>query len=206
MNIKKFLSSYRGIRTENLSYRVICAGLLIANLLLGVEVLSRKEVVVLVPPLLKEQVKVSLKKADQKYQETWALHFALLLGNITPRNIEFVAGEIEKYLAPSIYQDLMKDIFEQAKSIKETNLSTTFEPRELVYDDKTGHVLVKGQMVMRGSFGKPQNISKTFEFGIEVKNYYPQIDFLDAYDKKPKEEKPHAKPRGKEPETKEPGN
>jgi conjugal transfer pilus assembly protein TraE len=163
-------------------------------------------VVVLVPPLLKEQVKVSLKKADQKYQETWALHFALLLGNITPRNIEFVAGEIEKYLAPSIYQDLMKDIYEQAKDIKETTLSTTFEPRELVFDDKTGHVLVKGQMVMRGSFGKPQNISKTFEFGIEVKNYYPQITFLDAYDKKPKEEKPHAKPKGKEPETKEPGN
>jgi conjugal transfer pilus assembly protein TraE len=206
MDFKKFLASYSGIRQENFYYRVICAGLLITNLLLGVAVLSRKEVVVLVPPLLKEQAKVSLKKADQKYQETWALYFALLLGNVTPRNIEFVAAEIEKYLAPAIYQDLMKSIYEQAKDIQEANLSTTFEPRELVYDDKTGHVLVKGQMVMRGTFGKPQNLSKTFEFGIAVQNYYPQIISLDAYDKKPKEEKPDAKPQSKEPENQEPGH
>lgn len=203
MNFKKFLSSYSGIRQENLFYRVVCVVLLAANLLLGVAVLSRKEVVVLVPPLLKEQAKVSLKKADQKYQESWALFFALLLGNVTPRNIEFVAAEIEKYLAPSVYQDLMKDIYEQAKSVKEVNLSTTFEPRELVYDDKTQHVLVKGQMMMRGAFGKPQNLGKTFEFGIAVNNYYPEITFLNAYDKKPKEEKPDAKPPSKEPENKE---
>jgi conjugal transfer pilus assembly protein TraE len=203
MDFKRFLSSYSGIRQENLFYRVVCVALLAANLLLGVAVLSRKEVVVLVPPLLKEQAKVSLKKADQKYQESWALFFALLLGNVTPRNIEFVALEIEKYLAPSVYQDLMKDIYEQAKSVKEVNLSTTFEPRELVYDDKTQHVLVKGQMVMRGAFGKPQNLGKTFEFGIAVNNYYPEITFLNAYDKKPKEEKPDAKPPSKEPENKE---
>jgi conjugal transfer pilus assembly protein TraE len=203
MNFKKFLSSYSGIRQENLFYRVVCVVLLAANLLLGVAVLSRKEVVVLVPPLLKEQAKVSLKKADQKYQESWALFFALLLGNVTPRNIEFVAAEIEKYLAPSAYQDLMKDIYEQARGVKEVNLSTTFEPRELVYDHKTQHVLVKGQMVMRGAFGKPQNLGKTFEFGIAVNNYYPEITFLNAYDKKPKEEKPDAKPPNKEPENQE---
>lgn len=183
---------------------MVCGVLLLSNLILGAAVFSRKETVVLVPPTLKEQAKVSLKKADQKYQESWALFFALILGNITPRNIEFVAGEIERYLSPAIYQSVMKDVVEQGQGIKETNLSTTFEPRELVYDDKTGHVLVKGQMVMRGAFGKPQNVGKTFEFGIEVKNYYPQITFLNAYDKK--EDKADAKPQKKEPETKEQDN
>lgn len=206
MDFKKFLSSYSGIRQENLFYRVVCVALLAANLLLGVAVLSRKEVVVLVPPLLKEQARVSLKKADQKYQESWALFFALLLGNVTPRNIEFVASEVERYLAPSVYQNLMKDIYEQAKSVKEVNLSTTFEPQQLVYDDKTQHVLVKGQMVMRGAFGKPQSLGKTFEFGIAVNNYYPEITFLNAYDKKSEEEKPDATPSSKEPENKEPVN
>lgn len=75
MDFKKFLSSYSGIRQENLFYRVICVVLLVANLLLGVAVMSRNEVVVLVPPLLKEETKISLKKADQKYQESWALFF-----------------------------------------------------------------------------------------------------------------------------------
>jgi len=206
MDFKKFLSSYSGIRMENWYYRIICGVLLLSNLILGVAVFARKETVVLVPPTLKEQSKVSLKKADQKYKESWALFFALLLGNITPRNVEFVASEIEKYLSPAIYQDVIKEVVEQAQGIKEANLSTTFEPRELVYDDKTGHVLVKGQMVMRGAFGKPQNLGKTFEFDIEVKNYYPQIAFLNAYDKKPKEDKPDAKGKGKEPEFSESGN
>jgi len=211
MDFKKFLSSYSGIRQENLFYRVICVVLLVANLLLGVAVMSRNEVVVLVPPLLKEETKISLKKADQKYQESWALFFSLLLGNVTPRNIEFVAAEIEKYLAPSVYQDVMKDIYEQGKVVKDINLSTTFTPQSLTYDEKIGHVLVKGHMVMRGNFGKPQTLGKTFEFGIAVKNYYPEIIFLSAYDKKPKEEKPDAKPESKElgskePESKEPGN
>jgi conjugal transfer pilus assembly protein TraE len=193
MDFKKYLKTYSGIRTENVYYRVICGVLLLSNLILGAAVFSRKETVVLVPPALKEPVKVSLRKADQKYQESWALFFSLLLGNITPRNVEFVATEIEKYLAPSLYHSVMKDVVEQAQVVKETNLSTTFEPRQLVYDDKTGHLLVKGQMQMRGAAGKPQTVGKTFEFGIAVRNYYPQIDFLDAYDKKPKEEKPDAK-------------
>lgn len=210
MDFKSFLSTYSGIRQENWYYRVICAVLVISNLFLGVAVLARKEVVVLVPPILKEQVKVGINKADQKYQESWALFFALLLGNITPKNLEFVVNEVQKYMAPAIYDDLMKDIAEQSKSIEGANISTSFEPRELGYDEKTGHVLIKGQMVLRGAFGKPQSINKTYEFGIAIKNYYPQITYLDAYEKKPRpvEEKPHVQPQpqSSELEDKKPGN
>ena len=198
MDFKKFFSSYTAIRQENWFYRVLCVALLALNLLLGVAVFFRQEVVVLVPPGLKQEIKVSLKKADKQYQESWALFFALLLGNITPRNVEFVVEELEKYLAPPVYQDVMKDIYEQAQSIKEANVSTSFEPREVVYDEKTGHVLVKGQTVMRGTFGKPQNLGKTFEFGIAVKNYFPQITYLDGYDKKPKENQPGKRDKDKE--------
>jgi len=190
MDFKKFFSSYTAVRQENWFYRVTCAALLALNLLLGVAVFFRQEVVVLVPPNLKQEIKVSLKKADKQYQESWALFFALLLGNLTPRNVDFVVEELEKYLAPPVYQDVMKDIYEQAQAIKDANVSASFSPREVVYDDKTGHVLVKGQVIMQGTFGKPQNLGKTFEFGIAVKNYFPQITYLDGYDKKPKEDKP----------------
>jgi conjugal transfer pilus assembly protein TraE len=136
MDFKQFLSSYRGLRSENWFYRVLCGALLLSNLILGVAVFSSKETVVLVPPVLREPVQVGLKQADRKYQESWALFFALLLDNITPRNLEFVAGEIEKYLSPAIYQSVMQDVVEQARGVREANISTTFEPRELVYDGK----------------------------------------------------------------------
>jgi conjugal transfer pilus assembly protein TraE len=202
MDFKKFFASYSGLRQENWFYRVVCLVLLGANLLLGVAVLSRREVVVLVPPSLDNRVKISLSRADRKYQESWALFFALLLGNITPQNLQFTLNEVEKYLAPSIYHDLINQIYEQAKGIKEADIATSFVPRELVYDGKTNHVLVKGQMEMRGAFGKPQDMGKIFEFGIAVHNYYPQITYLDAYSKKPKEkpkEKPNAKPQSQQP-------
>jgi conjugal transfer pilus assembly protein TraE len=136
MDFKQFLSSYRGLRSENWFYRVLCGALLLSNLILGVAVFSSKETVVLVPPVLREPVQVGLKQADRKHQESWALFFALLLDNITPRNLEFVAGEIEKYLSPAIYQSVMQDVVEQARGVREANISTTFEPRELVYDGK----------------------------------------------------------------------
>jgi conjugal transfer pilus assembly protein TraE len=190
---KKFFASYSGIRQENWFYRVICGVLVVANLILGIAVLSRKELVVLVPPGLKQETKVGQSVGDRHYQEDWGLFFALLVGNITPRNVGFVVEEMEKFLAPTVYHDLIKDIYEQAKGIKESNVSTTFEPRELTYDDKTGHVLVKGQMVMRGSYGKPQSVGKTFEFGIVVRNYSPQITYMAAYSQKPREEQADAK-------------
>ncbi len=210
MDFKIFSSTFSGIRQENNFWRALCAVLVVTNLLLGVEVLVRKDVVVLVPPILKEQVRVGMNKADAKYQESWALFFALLLGNITPQNLEFVISEVQKYLAPEIYQDLMKDIGEQAMQIKEANVSTSFQPSQLTYDDKTGHVLVKGMMALRGSFGPPKNVPKTYEFGITVKNYYPEIHYLDAYDKKKhpqeQEEKPNVQPQGNDQEGKKPGN
>ncbi|MBW1952089.1 MAG: hypothetical protein JRI66_03270 [Deltaproteobacteria bacterium] len=187
MDFKKFLSTYSGVLKENRFYRIVLGVLLAANLLLGAAVLTHKEVVVLVPPDLRGETRIAPNRGDRHYQESWGLFFALLLGNVTPRNIEFVVEAVEAYLSPQIYQDLMKDLYAQAKNVKQSNLSISFEPREVMYDEQTERVLVKGQTVLRGSYGKPQMINKTFEFGIEVKNYYPRIVYLDAYEKKPKE-------------------
>lgn len=195
MDLAKFFSSYSGLKQENWFGRVVCLMLLVVNLILAVAVFSRKETVVLVPPGLKERLSVAQDKADQKYRESWGLFFALLLGNATPRNTEFIIEEIEKYLAPSIYQEVMKAVFDQAGSLKENNVSTTFTPEQVVSDEKTGHVLVKGKLELSGGFGKPEKILKTFEFGISIRNFNPQITYLDAYDKKPKEEKPDEKKR-----------
>jgi len=187
MDFKKYFASYTGVITENRFYRIVLCVFLAANLLLGVAVLSHKEIVVLVPPDLKGKTKIAQNKADRRYQESWALFFALLLGNVTPRNVEFVAQGIEGYLSPEIYQSLMKDMYEQAKTLKRNNLAVSFEPREVSWDEKTGRVLVRGQTTLRGSFGKAQNIGKTYEIGIEVRNYYPLITYLDAYEKKVRE-------------------
>lgn len=198
MELKKYIKSYSFIKKENLSYRAICVVLLITNLILALTLFFRKEAVVLVPPGLKNEVKVSINKADQKYKETWALFFSLLLGNVTPKNIGFVVEEFQKYLAPDLYQDLSKDIFDQSNSVKEGNASSSFEPREIAYDEKNEHVKIKGQIVMHGAFGKSVCIPKTFEFGIKISNYYPQIYFMDAYDVRPKEEQSDAKQKIKD--------
>lgn len=184
MDFKKFFSGYSGVLQENRFHRVVCVVLLLANLLLGAAVWSREAVVVLVPPDLRERVEVGRDRADLRYQESWGLFFALLLGNVTPKNIDFVVNSIDAYLSPEIYQDLMKEMYAQARNLKQNNVSVSFEPREVSYDEKHDRVVVKGRTVLRGSYGKPQTISKTFEIGIAVRNYYPLITYLASYDRK----------------------
>jgi len=185
MDFKKFFSTYSGVMQENRFYRVVCILLLAANLVWGYTALSRKEVVVLVPPHLKDSIRVGMDSADRRYKESWALFFALLLGNVTPQNIEFVVDGIGRYLSPEIYQDLTKEIYAQAKSVKQSHLSVSFEPREVAYDQENDRVLVKGLTRLQGTFGKTQTAPKGFEFGIDVKGYQPLITHLDIYETRP---------------------
>lgn len=195
---KYYKATYSFIKKENMSYRAICAVLLIIILILTAIIYRSRETVVLIPPHLNDKVKVSLNRADQKYLETWALSFALLIGNVTPKNIGFVIESFQQYLSPEMYQELSKDIFAQADSLKQGNVSTSFEPRNIEYDEKNQHVKVKGQLVMYGILGKSLCSPKTYEFGIQIENYFPKINYFDSYSVKPeKEEKPNVKQKAK---------
>jgi len=182
MDIKKFFSSYSGVLLENRIYRWVLLLLLVSNLVL-VALLRSNQTVVLVPPTLEKEVKVGHKQGDRAYLEAWGLFFATLMGNVTPRNVDFVMANLQRYMAPNIYQEMSQAIYEQARTIKSGNLTTSFTVHEIVVmeDDR---VQVSGQMAMHGPFGRSQNLGRTYEFAIAVRNYAPVITDVLVHDQK----------------------
>lgn len=184
MDFKRFFSSYSGVIQENRIWRALALVLVTANLVLGTVAFSRRETVVLVPANLSKEVRVGVAVGDRAYRETWGLFFALLLGNVTPKTIDFVLERVGKCLAPGIYQETLKAMYAQAKELKVNNLAISFEPAEVAYDEKTDRVLVKGVALLKGAFGAPQSLARTYELGIEVRDYRPVLTYLASYEKK----------------------
>jgi conjugal transfer pilus assembly protein TraE len=184
MDFKRFFSSYSGVIQENRIWRALALVLVTANLVLGTVAFSRRETVVLVPANLSKEVRVGVAVGDRDYRETWGLFFAQLLGNVTPKTIDFVLERVGKCLSPGIYQETLKAMYAQAKELKVNNLAISFEPAEVAYDEKTDRVLVKGIALLKGAFGAPQTLARTYELGIEVRDYRPVLTYLASYEKK----------------------
>jgi len=106
---------------------------------------------------------------------------AQLLGNVTPGNADFVKRSIAPVLAPSIYQDTMNALFQQVEQIKLDRVSTRLDPREVIYEPKTGKVFITGYSVAAGPAGKEERDTRTYEFIIRVHNYQPLVTYIDTY-------------------------
>lgn len=193
---------------ENRIYRIVVVLLLVSNIILVILV-QRSQTVVLVPPALKTEAKVCLKHADRPYLEAWGLFFAMLMGNVTPRNIDFIVQSLQQYMSPGIYQELTQEMFEQAKSIKESSLTLSFNAQEVVYDEATKRVKVRGQSVLRGTHGKPETMNRTYDMAIEIRNYGPVLTDVSAVDhtisaeerQERQKEKREERKRAKDPDT-----
>jgi conjugal transfer pilus assembly protein TraE len=184
MDWRQYFSTLKGALLENKIWRIIVLGLVASNLVLSIMALGNRETFVPLPANLTKEVRVGLNVGDRAYKETWGLFFAMLLGNVTPKTIDFVLERTGKYLSPNIYQDTLKDMYAQAKQLKTNNLTISYEPVEVDFDEKTGRVLVKGIALMRGSYGAPQALQRTYELGIEVRDYQPILSYLSAYERK----------------------
>lgn len=55
---------------------------------------------------------------------------------------------------------------------------------EIAFDEKKDRVTVKGVAMLRGSYGVPQPIARTYEMGIAVRDYQPVLTYLASYEKK----------------------
>lgn len=183
MEWRRFFGSYRAVLQENRIWRTLSVALALANVILVILVVARRDTVVLVPANLTKEVRVGASVGDRAYRESWGLFFALMLGNVTPKTIDFVLERTGKYLAPGIYQDTLKDMYSQAQQLKVNNLTISFEPNEVAFDAKNDRVQVKGVAVLRGAYGAPTIMARTYDLGIEVRNYQPVLTYLSAYEK-----------------------
>ncbi|TPG92009.1 hypothetical protein EAH72_25175, partial [Pseudomonas caspiana] len=58
-----------------------------------------------------KEVKIGWNTADEEYLKSFGLYASVLMGNVTPKNVNFVADSVSAFVDPAIYPEVRKKMF-----------------------------------------------------------------------------------------------
>jgi conjugal transfer pilus assembly protein TraE len=186
MLYKRFASTWLGLQKSNLFLKIVCVSLLALIFLVVLGWLKKDTVVILIPPGLSEKSEIAKNKASEGYKKAWGMHTAILIGNVTPENADFIAESFSGMVSGEIRSIVTEKITQELDTLKEEKVSSSFEVVRVTYEPETDKVFVTGRNRMIGAGGKSIPDEQTFEFIIEVKQYSPVITHMDSYKGMPK--------------------
>ncbi len=182
MDLQRFISSYQGSRVTALVSMSLLVVMIITNVFLVSGLVNKRESVVLIPPNLTQEVKLVQNKANEGYLKAWGLFLAELVGNVTPQNISFIRASVDPLLSPKIYQEFIDALESQAAQIKIDNISMSFEPKVVIFEEESNLVFVSGHSVIAGPAGDETRSTRTYEFMIQMNGYKPLLTWVDTYE------------------------
>jgi len=186
MLYKRFASTWLGLQKSNLFLKIVCVSLLALIFLVVLGWLKKDTVVILIPPGLSEKSEIAKNKASEGYKKAWGMHTAILIGNVTPENADFIAESFSGMVSGEIRSIVTEKITQELDTLKQEKVSSSFEVVRVTYEPETDKVFVTGRNRMIGAGGKSIPDEQTFEFIIEVKQYSPVITHMDSYKGMPK--------------------
>ena len=186
MNYKQFTSTWLGLQKSNFFLKIVCIALMALIFLVVTGWLKKDTVVILVPPGLSEKSEIAKNKASEGYKKAWAMHTAILIGNVTPENADFVTESFSGMVSGEIRTIVTEQITQELDNLKQEKVSSTFEVSRVTYEPETDKVFVTGRNRMTGVGGKTTPTEQTFEFIIDVKQYSPVITHMASYEGMPK--------------------
>lgn len=181
MKFNNWLETRTGAIAENRFHRYAAIVFALVVLIQALVLAVRDEVVVVVPPTLTERSSIRQDGADGAMLEAWGLFVVTLMANVTPRTANGLDAEVGRYLTPSAYSGIRKAIAEQAKAIRDEQLSVSFSPTMVRFDDETGRVIVTGEVTTRGLRNTTERELKTYEMTFKVSHYRVLLDEISVY-------------------------
>ena len=183
MELKQFTKSIEEMRSKIQSAHLLVLVMVACNIVLALGLLFRDTVVTVVPWTLSGEAEVTKDDSSQNYKESWGMAIALLLGNVQPATVDFIADRIKPLLAPEIYHEAVDALYSNAQILREERVTLRFEPRRVTYEKTSGRVFVSGYSYSRlgTSMDEEKRHERTFEIGLEISEYAPVITFIDTY-------------------------
>ena len=151
--------------------------------------LKKDTSVVLIPPGLSEKAEIATNKASEGYKKAWGAYSAMLLGNVTPENADFVREALSGMVSGEINMAVGEQVAQELELLKQEQVSSTFEMRGVIYEPESDKVFVTGYnrlLGIAGAKGRVEPTEQTFEFVIDVKQYSPIITHMASYASNPK--------------------
>lgn len=183
MELKQFTKSIEEMRSKIQSAHLLVLVMVACNIVLALGLLFRDTVVTVVPWTLSGEAEVTQDDASQNYKESWGMAIALLLGNVQPATVDFIADRIKPLLSPEIYHEAVDALYSNAQILREERVTLRFEPRRVTYEKTSGRVFVSGYSYSRlgTSMDEEKRHERTFEIGLEIAEYAPVITYIDTY-------------------------
>lgn len=182
MKFETFSSSFKVMKKENTWGRFIILGCLAVIFLLTMAIFNQKPIVTVIPPQLSEEAKLHHNKASSTMHQAWGLYVAESLGNVTPDTAGFVRSSLEPLLSPSIRSEALVILDQQIDLIRRDQVSFSFEPREVLFDEDSARVYVIGRHFTHTTAdGNPDRTNRTYEFEWAFSNYMPSLVHIDTY-------------------------
>lgn len=159
--------------------------------------LNQKPTVVIKPPVLTGEIRIEDGLPNKEWQESWALYLAHMIGNINPRNVEFVSKQVVAMLSTNLQLEKERDIRRIVDMMRMSNLTQSFEVQDLKYEASNRMVWVWGYKTTQLASSNKQATSATedsadrrrwtFEFIIRLNELgMPVVTHIDQYDGLPR--------------------
>jgi conjugal transfer pilus assembly protein TraE len=159
---------------------VLLTGSMLVNLVLALFAvrLSGRERVIVVPPGIHKTFWVDSEKVSREYLEQMGYFLMQLTLNVTPQSVEHQAKVLLQYAAPASFGELRTTLLNAAERLKRDGASTVFSAQDLVVDEHTLRVGVRGQLTTFISDRRVSAVSKGY--AIELQYALGRI-FLKAF-------------------------
>lgn len=186
MRKQKAAKTFRQISFDNTLLKIGGGALLISMCWMQFNLATRDEAVILVPPFQHETIEFINGRANRDYYQQWAWSVAMLAGNITPGNADFVRGELERISTPTLYRKLVSTVDVEIQNIVRDNAIVTFSPREVIYDPELNRFFVTGTQSLGGpGLRRPIDKQITYELGFTTERLRIYLDSYAIYEGKP---------------------
>lgn len=187
MRLDRFKESYDQIANQaTQSRKFLIIFIVIIVVLVGL-LASKKPVVTVVPWTLQSQAQIFEDNASQSYKEAWALAISILIGNVQPNNVGFIAERLKPILAPKIYHQTIDAIHANAQQLRDERVTLRFEPRQVIYEKSTDKLFVNGYSFTRlgTSLEGETRSERTYEMHFEIDTYAPMLTYISTYSGEP---------------------
>ena len=185
MQLKKFARGWESSLRQNVMLIGVNALLAVIIVILVISVAGKHERIVLVPPQLTAEAEIGWHDADQEYRKSIALYLSTMVGNITPKTIDFTIEAISPYFSEKIYPRLRTKLLSLKHDPQFINspVSTYFSPERIIYEQVTDRIFVIGNLISMGVKRK-NTIPVTYEVIVKIKNGRPYVTYLESYKKR----------------------
>ena len=139
-------------------------GSMLTNLILAAFAfrMSSHERVVVVPPTVHKTFWVEDERVSAEYLEQMGYFLMQLTLNVSPLSVDHQSKVLLQYAAPAAYGELRTALSSAAERLKRDGAATVFSPRDLIVDERSLKVGIRGQLTTFISDRRVSEVAKGY--------------------------------------------